>query len=251
MTQDNLDKLDLLLFYPISVAEEDRDIDLFDGIDTSEVHFDKRYFRRRNIIILRQKYVLFTWHEAKKILSRVAVFLFAIFLAAFVAVLSVSALRHAVWNAILEWYDEYISIHFESAEPKDPVSEEPVTPSGANVPDHIEMIYKPTLIEEGVEEVILQADQGMVLIDYYVGDDWVATYEQHTMDVQIMTDNNQATVSTVWVLEYEAQLFQYDDRRDVYLVWTDGEYTFSLCGTNLENLLKMANSIKAQENVSS
>ena len=113
-TDEKPDKLDILIGLAVD-GFEDEDIKHNLKSDLSEITFTDRYYRRKRRVIngyvLKKQLI-----EAKKVASKVAIVMLCILSAAFITVMSVSALRNALWEAIVEWYDDHFVLRYEQIE---------------------------------------------------------------------------------------------------------------------------------------
>lgn len=261
------DKLDLMLHM---VAAEccKADVEEFDSIDDSEVEFSEDFYKKRDRIIRKYKYRPFL-RSVRKVASRAAIVLMAIMSAAFITVMAAEPLREALFEAVVEWYDDYLTIRYEKTdeteESTESVTEGKTENSIANgttnestnesetivneaVPSEtIEEVRKPTSLPDGVvEDVVLQNSAG-VCIDYYLNNDSIFTFNQMLLkDRDKYLDNETAVIDTVDINGNEATIVEYDDKIGVAIVWTDGEYVYQIYSekSNLDKLVPIAVSVK-------
>ena len=160
MKRQRLDEMDILL--ESAVEDSIDEFDEFDSLDISNVEFSPSYQRRKRQIIRKYKYapVIAT---AKKIASRVAVFAGVILTVALITVMSVSALREAIIDAVVEWYHDYVSVRFETETANESMQIETEKPW-----EPVMKARRPREIPEGVEEDVLFESRTRVLIDYYL-----------------------------------------------------------------------------------
>ena len=169
MAYTGRDKLDLMIGLALSL-ERDKDLVMFDELDTSEVIKDKKYYQVKKSIF-RNYRIKMVMRHIKTGVPKVAVFIVAILSAATIAVTSIKPLRNAVIDAIIEWRDEYLTIRYNVPESEYPEEEETTesttedtsstqeqTPTETIIPpETIEEVRKPTCFEEGfVEDVVMQ-----------------------------------------------------------------------------------------------
>ncbi len=227
-------KFDLLLRAAVYSCQTE-DVAMLEGLDTSSVHFSKAYIRRKKKILAEQNEKLSYNH--KKVIR------FRIIIAALIAIsvilgsiMSISAVRESLWKTILEWYEKYIVVHFESE-----VSE-------ATPPTTIEEVRKPTSIPDGCEEVILYSDLSGVYIEYYKDNEFILSFQQGLMqNGELLINSENVTVSDIKINGFDAKLSKKNDNPDdCQIVWNDGEYYFKIKGDTLtsEQMIKIAESIK-------
>ncbi len=241
MKRQRLDELDILI--ESAVEDSIDEFDEFDNLDISEVEFSPSYQRRKRRIIRRYKYAPMI-ATAKKIASRVAMFAGVLLTVVFITIMSVSALRNAVINAVLEWYDDYVSLRFETEAPTENIEAEP---SKTEEPwEAVMKARRPREIPEGVEEDVLCESRTRVLIDYYLNDKHWATYNQSVYNKQnVYIDNDATIIAYTEIHGYEAIIFQYVSKEQIALVWNDGVYVYSVLtyGTT-DDLISLAKSIE-------
>ena len=239
---DELDNLDVLIDLAVNDCLNKED-DEFDRLVTSSVSFSKSYMRRRKHIIRKFKYAPMMT-TVKKIGSRAAMFAGVLLTVVLITAMSVSALREAIVEAVIEWYNDYVSIRFETEAPTENHSEEP---SETEKPwDAAMTVRKPRNIPEGVEEIVLLDSKVMVLIDYYVDNVLWASYNQTIMEEQnVYVDNEAVIIDQIDVHGYEAVIFQYAAKEQTVIMWNDGVYIYRIYtyGT-IDELISLAKSIE-------
>lgn len=238
MKRQRLDELDILIE---SAVEDTRDeFDEFDNLDISDVEFSPSYKRRKRKIIRRYKYasVIAT---AKKIASRAAMFAGVLLTATLITVMSVSALRDAIIDAVIEWYNDYVSIRFEPE-----TSNETIQSETQESWEAVMKARRPTDIPEGVEEVVHANHEARVSIDYYLDGYLFASYNQTFYNEQnIYVDNEAVIIDKISIHEYEAIIFQSATKEEKALIWNDGVYIYRIVtiGT-IDDLISLAKSIE-------
>ena len=131
----------------------------------------------------------------------------------FAAAMSVEAVRTAIWNAIVTWYDDYVAISFR----KDGVGDAPET-----------IVTKKEPMMDGYEREVLLDSQGMFIVNY-VYNDFNVLYSQLVLEEnEALFDNTMAALKTVKIGAYEGQLLIAADKSAIFLMWNDGEYTYTL-----------------------
>ena len=240
MKRQRLDELDILIE---SAVEDTRDeFDEFDNLDISDVEFSPSYKRRKRKIIRRYKYasVIAT---AKKIASRAAMFAGVLLTVVFITIMSVSALRNAVINAVLEWYDDYVSIRFETEAPSKNIEAEP---SKTEEPwEAVMKVRRPRKIPEGVEEVVLLESQARVLIDYYIDGNRYASYNQNILNEHnSYVDNEDTVIQYTKIHGNDATIFKSCEKQEEYIVWQDGIYIYIIVLYEEGDLIAIAESVE-------
>ena len=186
MKRQRLDELDILI--ESAVEDSIDEFDEFDNLDISDVAFSPSYQRRKRRIMRRYKYAP-AIVTAKKIASRAAMFTGVLLTVALITVMSVSALREAIIGAVVEWYNDYVSVRFETETSNESIESETEEPWEA-----VMKARRPREIPEGVEEVVHLDSKMMVLIDYYADGVLWASYNQIIKDEQNIYVDNEAVM---------------------------------------------------------
>lgn len=145
--------------------------------------------------------------------KRVAAVILIVCTLSFAAAMSVEAVRTAIWNAIVTWYDDYVAISFR----KDGVGDAPET-----------IVTKKEPMMDGYEREVLLDSQGMFIVNY-VYNDFNVMYSQLVLEEnEALFDNTMAVLKTVKIGAYEGQLLIAADKSTIFLMWNDGEYAYTL-----------------------
>ena len=234
------DKLDHLIAIASIGCGED-DVEWFNNLDVSTVVFDKSFYRIRDRRIRQYKRKPFV-NAFNKIMSRVAVVVLAILSAGMITVAAIPSLRNAVWGAIVEWYEDYITINYTMSD-----DEIVKTDVAVNRPTRIEQVKKPTYYQEGLEESVAHQNIAQVYIDYYLSNELLYSYKQLVYSENDMyVDNKSATVNNIQINGLTAYLVEYTDSFCKKIIWTDGLYTYHIFteSCDVELLIKIAESVK-------
>ena len=248
------DKLDMLIRLAISDCNKE-ELENFRNQDTSDVVFSRRYYRRRRQVINRFVYRR-ELAMLKRVTSKVAMVALIVMSAAFVTIMSISSLRTAVFNAIVEWYEEYISIRLEPT--TDETESEPLASIDPNVlaqpaaisdevpPSTIRDFRKPTYVPEGVEEGIIVKNQNGYLIDYYSEGELQYSFRQRVIDdADKSFDNVGVELCAIEINGKKAIILQSCDKSEMYVMWEDSEYHYRILSyLGLEETVLIAKSIK-------
>ncbi len=241
MKRQKHDELDILI--QLAVDDGIDEFDEFANLDISNVTFSPSYERRKRKIIRRYKYAP-TMATVKRISARVAMFVCLILSVGFITIMSVSSLRNAVIDAVIEWYNDYVSIRFETEALTENIETEP---SETEEPwEAVIKARRPREIPEGVEEVVHLDSKMRVLIDYYKNDMLWTSYNQTLNTAQdTYVDNEAVIIDRIDIHGYEAIIFQYVDKEQTVLIWNDGVYVYRLYtyGTT-DDLISLAQSIE-------
>lgn len=237
MKSKRLDKYDYLIAMATLDVKDD-DVKMFEELDDSDVVLSDRITKKIDKLISKESnYKTSRAIQFQKVLSKVAIIALVVMLVMFAAMMSVSAIRTAIWEIITEWYEEYIAIGYEPEEGYGVV--EP--------PKMIEEIRKPTLLPLGVEEEIGMSARSMFTCNYYLGEDCYVSYKQLLLRNDIgMLDGDDAIISETMVGKYKGWLFTYEKEEYIIVVWNDAEYSYHLSSTflTIDELILIAQSVK-------
>ena len=260
MAYTGRDKLDLMIGLALSL-ERDKDLVMFDELDTSEVIKDKKYYQVKKSIF-RNYRIKTVMRHIKTGVPKVAVFIVAILSAATIAVTSIKPLRNAVIDAIIEWRDEYLTIRYnvpESAYTEEEETTESTTEDTSSVqglqtpaetiipPKSIEEVRKPTYFEDGFVEDVVMKNSNVVLIDYYRNEEFIYSFEQSLLtDTTVNIDNDLVTIKNVGLGETSYQIVENKYDNLIVVIWSDGEYLYQLNSDDcdMEYLLDIAQSVE-------
>ena len=171
--------------------------------------------------------------------------------------MAVPKLRECVFDAVVEWYENYVTVRFEPVEKdsaQDTTVSEPVASGGTESaevaikpPTKIEKVMKPTYLPEGAEEDVVVNTKAMVIIEYYINDDVVITYRQKLIDGNTWLDNK-AIICSVEINGKSGVAFEDEDGSQG-IVWTDGEYCYHINSMilDIDELIIIASSVQSCE----
>ena len=256
MNIETNDKLDLMISLVAKDCGND-DVEMLDSLDTYQVVLDKHFYRKRDRIVAKQKHypaILIL----KKGLLRIAVALLIIMSLGFTTVMAITPLREALFEAIVEWYEDYLTISFEPTDNGNNSIDEndnnitnndenpTVTEPAVTPPAIIEEIRKPTHLPDGmIEDVVLQ-NKAMVYIDYYLNDELVYTFNQMLLSERDKyLDNVGVTVTKININGYDGVVFQSSESNGLSVVWTDNQYVYQVItqNNNLEEVIIFCQSV--------
>ena len=222
MNCGKIDKYDYLIAMATLDAGLD-DAEMFEKLDASEVVLSNCTINKiNNLIKSSSKCKTKDNSKAKTVLSRVAVIALVVMSIAFAAMMSVSAIRNAIWNTIVEWYDKYISIDYKPEQPE-------------SVPATIEEIRKPALLPQGAEEEIITNTSVVYFSEYYSGDECIMSFKQSVLDSEeSYIDAELGTMQKIKIGNFEAVALIYQKNDSIKILWNDGVYKYDITGFNLE-----------------
>mgnify|MGYP003290713408 CR=1 FL=1 len=220
-------------------------------LDTSSVEFDSSYYKKRSQMIRKYR------HGAKKVSLKViavravaAVMIVAVMLAILIS--CVPELRKAIYNAIIEWYDDFFAVRYEG---NDGLEQETGYNGGsmsksstwADAPTYIASVRKPTDLPEGVWEKVVSKTSAKINLDYYLGEEYLFSFSQFILEPSDKcVDSEEIDVSYVKINGNDATIVEYIAQSEICVFWNDKEYTYQIVSdvVGINELLKYAESVK-------
>jgi hypothetical protein len=231
-----MDKYDYLIALATLDARDD-DIQMFKELDDSDVVLSDRIQKKIEKLIRREStHRASGFAQFKNILSKAAIIMLVVISVMFTAMISISAIRTAIWEIVTEWYEEYVAVGYEPEEGLEVV--EP--------PTKIEEIRKPTLLPLGAEEEVVANGKRQFACDYYLGENWCLTFNQFLIQDEVgKFDGEHAEVREITIGEYKAYLLTYA-QNEYTIHWNDGEYAYSIMSDvlSLDDLIAVAKNVK-------
>ena len=211
------------------------ELEIFNSIDTSEgINFSKKFERKMQKLLRNGKPEPFVV-QFKRVLSRVAIVCLVVLSLSFAAMMSVSAIRQAIWETIVEWYNSYFEVTVDDGD--ETTENETVT--------EIKEIHKPTVLPEGVEEEILSNGKRLFFAEYYNGEDYMASFKQRILDETSFVHINSEEVKIFNEISngFDITVIEYLSG-DILMFWSDGVYFYTLEGYDILQLRTLIASIK-------
>lgn len=216
----------------------------------------KNYRRIQKLTKLTQK----TKHPtARKTLRVIAIAAALLLSLAFVACMSIPKVREAIWEAVVEVYEDYISIDF--VEPISESNADLTFPAGTTVststtkstvtprpepPKSIIETNAPTFVPDGYEMFENETDK-IYTIDYFsLNSDDMFNFTQSIIQGSYYKGNSEeGSVSEISLNGLPAILIIYNDSNEYGLYWQDNLYQYSLYGIfdSYEQLVAIASSV--------
>ena len=206
------DKLDALIIMSGDVLIK-KNYELYQNTDVSGVIRPKSLDRRvmRNINREKRKK---EHGNLYKYLRRCAVLILVVCTVSFAVMMSVEAVRSAVWNAIIEFFDDYLSISYVM---------------DSEVPDKIEQKSEPEIGRPEWEKQVVADNNGMYVVVYRENGEKIITYMQRVIDENnTWFDNENTEIQNIKIGEMSAVLMFRTDMQTYSLSWSDGRYEYSL-----------------------
>ena len=243
----NQDKFDHLIALAAMKCSED-EAEALKDLDTSNVCFDDAYYRKRSKMI--RKYRRTQGVKRSKFIATrlLAAILVTVALAALL-IGCVPGLRQAIYDAIVDWYEQYFTVHYESPSGQEKETSPETTPENEQivVPTFIKDVRKPSNLPEEVLEDIIINNNTKVSIDYYIGEQHLFSYTQFLLKPSDKyVDNEEVDVTYTYINGNYATIVDYVDKKETNIIWSDGEYSYHIFSTqcDVETLLEYANSVK-------
>ena len=167
--------------------------------------------------------------------KRVAVIALIVISIGFAGVLSIDAVRAALWNAIVEWYEEYIAVAF--------VQEETVS-----APTEILEYREPRGLGEEFVRYEVGRNESSLIVEYE-SDVVLISYRQAVFDqFEIFLSNHESEIfNEIKVNGYPGMITSATTNieQQLTILWHDDEYTYFIIGNiTVDELLKVAESVR-------
>ena len=205
------DKLDALIMLSGDILVK-KNVDFYNSFDTSSVVRPKTLDRKvqRNINKERRNQEYGTLFKYGR---RFVAAMLIVCTISFVAIMSVDAIRTAIWNVIVDFFDEYLTVSYvtETLPPKE--------------------IEEKKLFYENPEwekQVVLDS-KSMRCIVYRKNGSRMITYTQGILDdKEAWYDNENTIVESIKIKNLVGVLMFRVNQQTYTLSWSDGVYEFSL-----------------------
>ncbi len=170
-------------------------------------------------------------------IRRVAVVVLIVTSILFASAMSVKAVREAVWEIIVGWYEEYIRLDF--------TKDASITENKTNTA--LEFEYKEPSLNEGYERYVISQKPNRFFVEYEKGEILIC-YSQTLLDGHNITiTNNDTTVTEIIINNYNGYAFYYkrDNMEQNEIMWEDNTYIYSLSANlPLDELKAIAKTIE-------
>lgn len=203
----------------------------FDALDTSDVIVPEKT-KRKVMNSLRMNCLRESL--GVKILKRVMVACLVMVTVMFTVAMSIKPIRAAFWEAVVTWYENYISIRYEANE--------------TDYPKLIEKRIMPQSLPSGWRIDVL--DESDASVNYLITgtNGEIIYYDQIAIDNEEIWFNNKGAVEEkVFIDDNEAYIYSYRDGEstEYNVIWRD-EYIFILSSEHVskEILIQIAETIK-------
>ena len=252
------DKLDMIIALAAKDCGND-DVELLDNLNVSEVALDKHFNRRKTRIVEKHKRYP-TMLALKKGILRVAIVLMVIMSLGFTTIMAISPMRTAVFEVVIKWYEDYITIRYEQTtedvndasggegnDTKDNDDNPQINNPIIIPPTVIEEVRKPTALPQNVVEDIVMQNKTLVCIDYYIDNEFAYTFNQMLLaDRDKYLDKEGAILETVDINGNSGTVIKHTEFSGISIVWSDGEYIYQMItqSTSLDELIHLCRSVQ-------
>lgn len=230
----NNGKLDTLLYLAAPYVGQ-KELDIYNnatGSFTPSKKYQRRMSRMLKSIERQEKWA--EWQSITTLIKRVAVAIMVVCTVSLGCILSISAVREAIWQTIVSWYEKHIEVQF-------------VTEDEVVAPTEILVYKEPTMGLDGYDRFEIGKNPDRYCIEYEADTGFVR-YEQSILGMfPVLLTNTDSTLYDITIsgnsgvyIEYTLQGTEY-----IGLTWNDGEYQYTLEGTvSLDELITIAENIK-------
>ena len=230
----------------------DKDYEMFMSIDETKVVVDEN-LNKKVFRLIRRKEREQKAIKVRRVAVMAAIITMLIMSVCFVTIMAIEPIRNAIWNTIIEWHDDYISVKYEpeteqnqATEPEEqPSTEKPTDEIIIIPPTTIEEVRKPTYTIEGAQEISF-SNSTMAVSEYYVGEDLAYMFTQYLLkESEKYFDSESAQVTSIDVNGHTGTLLTYSEKTEMSLIWNDGEYVYVLLSYALgrEEIINIAKSV--------
>lgn len=227
-----------------------REAQVFLDMDVSDVK-DNPKFKKRILKIVQGKRVKSTRTPSWRIVLVAALLAISLI---FTACMCIPKVREAIWNIIVEWYDEYIDVSFEPENTINPNMNNSSSDPNTNKtpPSSIEKEAIATYLPEGYYSVLTIEDPIFVSFDYYDSKGNIKFVLTQTIindsnDEDLTVDKEAGdTLVSVKINGFEGLLISYGNEEDTYyLIWQDKNYKYWIYGVfeSSSELIRIAEGI--------
>lgn len=235
---EKYDKLNAMLFIAVKKCGME-EVEKFNNPKSTDVTFSKRFYARKRKILRSYKSKTVA-RVFKKVARSAAIALLIILSMAFITVMSVSALRTAVLDAVVDFFDDYVKVGFgDSGATPVPTDEVPSRPTS------IEEVKRITDLPDGVVEEVALKLKNVYKTKYSKDGVVLFTLVQETYkENEVLFDNVDVNAQVVYVNNVEARMFCTQEGKQ-FICWTDNKYILTIiCEIEEFDIIKLAESVR-------
>jgi len=206
------DKIDALIILSGNVLIQ-KNTEFYKSVDTSTTQCSKSLDRKVQRSINRENRKN-EFGDFYKYAKRFAIVLLIVCTLSFSVVMAVEPIREAIWNVIVEFFDDYMEIVFVSQ---------------GQYPSVIEEIRDIDPGDVNLEKQIVLSSDSIYCVSYNDGEEIVLLYSQQIIDSPgAWIDNENSLLKNVKVGDNPAILIYRVHHQTYSLCWSDDEYSYSL-----------------------
>lgn len=229
-----MDDIDILLYAAMPYVKK-KEVDIYNSVDLSETlspaatkKINRRLKHEKKDITRRESY-----HPIYDSLKRVAIVVLLIMSVGFTFVISVEAVREAIWDTVVEWYENSIFFSYVN---------------DGNVAVSSEIIeYKEPDLDDSYTRFERRKSKYNYVIEYEKNDTLIV-YEQSLLsDYEILLSNNDTLMKAIKINGYEGITTSFETQGEcsTTIIWNDNVYTYKLVGNiPLDKLTSIAEKVK-------
>lgn len=233
MNKDNFDKLDIMIASALCDNKLSDDIELFESLDVTQVVFSRKFEQKKNALTKKERC------KPRKVrryrlLFRIALAIMILLSVAFITIMSVSALRNAVVDVVVEFFNDHIKISYEEYD-EDSITSKPIKLNQVKSIRATEL--KNTKKEVSDNELVNKTI-------YYKNDRRVCCFYQSPLcENDIYFDNEYENATRVNINGNMAMLIE-NNKGVSHLTWSDGEYLYVIsCYDTDYDIVQLAKSV--------
>lgn len=216
-----IDAMDLLLYSAmpyVQLKEVDDYSSANSSVELSQKEKNKIYRRINRERTYREKHI--TYRPTFEMIKRIAAAVLIVVSLSFAAVMSVEAVRTALWNAITEWYENSIFVKYENT-------------GEVAAPGRI-LEYKEPILGDEYTRYEIGKDEKSLHLEYEKLDATIIiTYRQQLLDnFETWLSNNNTEMRDIKVGDYDgiSTSFTTEGIEVNGLLWHDSEYAYWISG---------------------
>ena len=234
-----IDAMDLLLYSAmpyVQLKEVDDYSSANSSVELSQKEKNKIYRRINRERTYREKHI--TYRPTFEMMKRIAAAVLIVVSLSFAAVMSVEAVRTALWNAIIEWYENSIFVKYENT---DEIA----------APGRI-LEYKEPILGDDFTRYQSRKDEQIFLLEYENSAGTVViTYRQQLLhNFETWLSNNNTEMKNIEVNGYNgiSTTLVIEGIEFNSILWYDDNYAYKISGNiSINELLNLAKALTVVE----
>ena len=256
MNNCNYDKLDAIM----SLATAEYVKELNEEFLNAECAFEVSYTTKQRILRMIRKDKFRTNHrKTRTVFKYIMVAALIAATVAFTACMALPRIREAIWKAVLDWHDEYVSIQFVPATTEDPnaSANKPSDPNSTDTnekpndpiivpPTSIEEVNVPSYMPMGYRSESTLMERTYTANYFDKNNAFMFCYTQMIIDSDSKGDGEEGTATEITINGLSAIVLTYSDEPNVYtLYWQDQQYRYRIYGyfEDYNELIRIATSV--------